>query len=267
MSRVQKGFDERPPIHYLPMSKSRHLFRSLRLAVAHPGRTARGFARLPLEQQAATRIAGLPLVEIQDLLPPVQAHEISLPSAASRHRWSLGTAEQIILQLIIRERACVDVFEIGTFNGGTTRLLAEVLPENGHVWTIDLAEEEFDATQGPNHFSGRDVGAEHRRSPVAHKVHQLFGNSLTFDFSPFEGRMDLVLVDGGHEYPNGLHDSLTALRLVRPGGIILWDDFDPYWHGLISGICDAMKMHRLGRLSGRSFAVYVSGRPLASDPH
>jgi hypothetical protein len=68
-----------------------------------------------------------------------------------------------------------------------------------------------------------------------------------------------VLVDGGHEYENGVADTLAALVLVRPGGIVLWDDFEPYWHGLVNGISDAMRGRRICRLAGTAFAVYVAG--------
>jgi predicted O-methyltransferase YrrM len=197
-------------------------------------------------------------MELNEIVPADRDYAVRIAAKESRHGWSLGAAEQIVLQLVLQGRQCLDVFEIGTFNGGTTKLLAESLPDNGRVWTIDLPPAVFDATQAPDGFSGTDVGSAYRHSPKAHKIHQLFGDSATFDFAEFEDSMDLVLVDGGHEYPNGVADSRTALRLVRPGGVVLWDDFQPYWHGLVRGICDAMETHRLCRLAGTSFAVFVA---------
>ena len=32
----------------------------------------------------------------------------------------------------------------------------------------------------------------------------------------------------------------TVLRLVVPGGIILWDDLEPYWHGRVRGRGETM---------------------------
>ena len=182
--------------------------------------------------------------------------EVRLPLKAERHDWSLGAAEQLILQALIKARGCRTAFEIGTFNGGTTRLIAEALPDDGKVWTIDLPPSAFDETQSPKDFVGSEVGFAHRDSPAAGKITQLFGNSLTYDFSAYRASADLVLVDAGHEYPNGLADSKSALQLVRPGGLILWDDFAPYWHGLVNGICDAMSGRDLGRLVGTALAVY-----------
>jgi predicted O-methyltransferase YrrM len=233
--------------------------RSLAAAVRSPRRFAREAARLPLRQLAAARIAALPVIELAELTGGVQEAVVRLPPRDTRHVWSLGAAEQLNLQVLLRARGCSTAFEIGTFNGGTTRLLAETLPEDGRVWTIDLPPAAFDATQGPAYVTGADVGAAYRDSPAAHKITQLLGDTLTYDFAPFAQCADLVLVDAGHEYENGFADTRTALQLVRPGGLVLWDDFEPYWHGLVHGICDAMAGRCFGRLAGTSLAVYSAG--------
>jgi predicted O-methyltransferase YrrM len=227
-------------------------------AARNPRRYVRKAARLPLEEEAAAKIAALPLVELSDLTGDVRDVTVRIADRDTRHTWSLGAAEQLSLQVLIRARRCTTAFEIGTFNGGTTRLLAETLPAEGRVWTLDLPPVEFDTTQGPKGFGGSQVGIGYRDSADAHKVTQLLGNSLHFDFEQYEQSADLVLVDGGHEYEHGVADTRTALRLVRPGGIVLWDDFEPYWHGLVTGICEAMAERRLGRLAGTALAVYCA---------
>ena len=60
---------------------------------------------------------------------------------------------------------------------------------------------------------------------VASKVTQLFGDSKAFDESPWVGQCDLVFVDGSHALSYVLSDSRKALRLVRPGGLVLWHDY------------------------------------------
>jgi predicted O-methyltransferase YrrM len=232
---------------------------SARAAATNPRRYLRGAARLPLEQRAAALITSLPVIQLADLVGVSSDVTVRVGAKAGRHGWSLGTGEQLVLQVLIRARGCQTAFEIGTFNGGTTRLIAETLPEDGKVWTIDLPPAEFDASQAPDDdFSGLQVGAAYRNSTAAGKITQILGNSLEYDFSRYAGMADLVLVDGGHEYANGLTDTKTALRLVRSGGLILWDDFEAYWHGLVSGICDAMCGRRFGTLAGTAFAVYVN---------
>jgi len=37
--------------------------------------------------------------------------------------------------------------------------------------------------------------------------------------------MDIVFVDGGHTWEVLSNDSLNAIRMVRPGGFVIWDDY------------------------------------------
>lgn len=222
-----------------------------------PAQLARGLGRFPLEAQAGHLIDDLPTLELADVTGPV-AFEVQVQPRSSRHAWSLGASEQLVLQAVLAGRRIRTAFEIGTFNGGTTRLLAEGIADGGHVTTLDLPPSTFDATQRPDGVKGDGVGRAYRDSPAAGRVQQLLEDSLTFDASPYAGRYDLVLVDGGHEYVHGVADTRTALRLVAPGGIILWDDFEPYWHGLVRGICQEMASRGLSRLAGTSLGVYLA---------
>lgn len=122
---------------------------------------------------------------------------------------------------------------------------------------MDLPAAAFDESQNPAGFVGSEVGEAYRDSPAAGRITQLLEDSLSFDAGDHERRYDLVLVDGGHEYAHGVADTRTALKLVAPGGLVVWDDFEPYWHGLVRGICQ--EMHgRLCRLAGTAFGVYVN---------
>ena len=67
--------------------------------------------------------------------------------------------------------------------------------------------------------------------------------------------MDLVFVDAAHDYVHGLPDSINALRLVRPGGIVVWHDYGSYWHGLVHAINQATRRHKLLRLAGTTLAL------------
>lgn len=47
-------------------------------------------------------------------------------------------------------------------------------------------------------------------------------------------RADLLYVDGGHDAPTVLRDLVTGFDLVKPGGVIICDDYlwdDPRWGG------------------------------------
>src|SRR4051812_6599214 len=144
---------------------------------------SRGLARTPVELEATRLLESLPTMELVDITGPL-SFEAKLTASSSRHAWSVGAAEQLILQALMAAKRVRSAFEIGTFNGGTTRLIAEALPEDGRVVTMDLPPALFDATQHPEGFSGSEVGAAYRSSDAAAKVTQVRADSLTFDFSP-----------------------------------------------------------------------------------
>jgi predicted O-methyltransferase YrrM len=177
------------------------------------------------------------------------------PSSLDRHGWNVKLHEEIYLSAAVQTLKPNRIFEIGTFDGNTTRRLAEAAPDSAEVFTLDLPESMFDATQGPEAFSGARVGERYKDSPSAGKIHQIRADATTFDFSPYFGSIDLVFVDAAHDYPHGLTDTKNALKIVRPGGFIIWHDFEPYWSGLVQAIVEATIGLPLQRLAGTSFAV------------
>jgi hypothetical protein len=63
-------------------------------------------------------------------------------------------------------------------------------------------------------------------SPVSSKIHLLFGDSATFDYSTFRGEIDFFFVDGAHSYEYVRSDTSRALECCHPGSVVAWHDFD-----------------------------------------
>jgi len=220
-------------------------------------RFLRSLARHPVE--SAELLASLPILRLEDLVNVESLPTISPQTLwGGRGTWSLGVTERLVLEALVHGLDVRSAFEIGTFNGGTTRMLAEAMPEDGRVVTVDLPQQSFDASQSPSDLSGARVGEVWRNSTAAHRVKQLLVDSLTFDPTEFEGQFDLVIIDGAHDYKHGLADTKTALRLARSGGVILFDDFTPYWVGLVRGIIEAAEGEPLARLEGTDLGVIVA---------
>ncbi|MHA3704364.1 O-methyltransferase [Jatrophihabitans sp. YIM 134969] len=222
-------------------------------------RYLREVGRQPVEAAAAALLAGLPEVELADLVDLEAVPDVAVASAWGRRgSWSLGASERVVLQALVAGRGVREVFEIGTYDGGTTAVLAEALPEDGHVVTLDLPPGAFDASQSPVDLDGHGVGSRFRASPAASRVTQLLEDSTAFDPAPYAGRFDLVVVDGAHDLEHGLVDTRTALRVVAPGGVIVFDDFTAYWAGLVRGIVTAAAGRGLARLAGTDLGVIVT---------
>lgn len=112
----------------------------------------------------------------------------------------------VLLSFILKTKPKA-IFEIGTFNGETAEFLAK--NSLAQVYTLDDKRFPF----------------ENKRKPK--RVFQLRGDSMDFDFSPYYGFMDIVFVDGAHDYEHVMSDSKNALKMVRRGGIVVWHDYNP----------------------------------------
>jgi SAM-dependent methyltransferase len=146
---------------------------------------------------------------ITDLLPGEAQPKIS----GSYHIYQT-TATGIFLELValaylmqvLRPRI---IFEIGTFVGRTTRLLALNSPHNTQIFTLDLSVDQV----------AHDIGVDFRGTPEAEKITQLHGDTRTFDYSPWHGQCDFVWVDACHDYPFVMQDTKASLRLRSEGGV------------------------------------------------
>jgi predicted O-methyltransferase YrrM len=123
------------------------------------------------------------------------------------------------------------LFEIGTFDGRTTLNMAAHSGGDALVYTLDLPLSSVDDTAlkidpGDRMFIEKAAsGLRFCTTDMAYKITQLYGDSATFDFSPYARKVDFLFVDGSHSYDYVIKDSLTALEIIRPNGIILWHDY------------------------------------------
>lgn len=151
------------------------------------------------------------------------------------------------------------IFEIGTYVGRTTRLLALNCLDTTCVFTLDL----------PRECVSHDVGEAYRGTPESKRITQLYGDSARFDFSPWYGRCDFVWVDGCHDYSYVLRDSQQAMSLCRPGGWIAWHDYrhTAWWSGVTRGVRElARRYPGIRHLRETTIAVFrmPGGRTLPS---
>ncbi len=72
------------------------------------------------------------------------------------------------------------------------------------------------------------IGRLVHEAGLGHRLCQICCDSREWDTSNYpEGFFDTALIDGGHTADVVRSDTLNALRLVRPGGFILWHDYCP----------------------------------------
>ena len=170
-------------------------------------------------------------VALVDLLPGIESESVTLRKCFPQH--GNMTAEEICaVCLLVRWARPKIIFEFGTFNGNTTLQIAINASKDCRIFTLNLPPEHGD-TQLVSSAQDRMVhtrlvgsGQAFHEEPERIKIHELFGDSANFDFTPYAAQCELVLVDAGHEYDYVKSDTSNALRLLAPGGgVILWHDF------------------------------------------
>jgi hypothetical protein len=140
--------------------------------------------------------------------------------------------QRAVLAALVGGLGYESFFEIGTSLGRTTWTVARHNPEL-QIHTLDVAPgEEPDQTAfalgaddrtyfRPSHACGEAF----RDTPESARITQLWGDSATFDFAPYAGKMDFVYVDGAHTYEYVKSDTEHAMQMLSPEGTIAWDDY------------------------------------------
>jgi hypothetical protein len=73
-------------------------------------------------------------------------------------------------------------------------------------------------------------------------------------------RAGLVFVDGSHAYDYACKDSETAMRLVRPEGVVLWHDYG-VWPGVTQALEELEAARHLGLLHIRGTSLVIWRAP------
>jgi hypothetical protein len=107
-------------------------------------------------------------------------------------------------------------------------------------------------------IANSETGCDYRGKAFDAKIEQLYGDSQTFDFSPWAESIDIVYVDGAHHYDAVRRDTENALRMVRPGGYVLWDEFANYgdYHDVTRAVLDTLPGGTFCQVANTQLAVY-----------
>jgi hypothetical protein len=146
-----------------------------------------------------------------------------------------GTSDREAWILAVLAKRAHRLFEFGTCAGYTTYVWARNSPADAEIATLTLppdSEALYQAAAGDSRKAAVSALHESRftqfrysGTPLEAKVHQLFGDSKVFDETPYLGSCDLIFVDGSHAYSYVRSDTAKALRMIKPGGVILWHDY------------------------------------------
>lgn len=205
-------------------------------------------------------LSRFPSVSVSDLsrrlgfkspVPPPPA-----PSGKELRKLSMDEDDSLILRWLFKSFRPSRHLEFGTWQGkGVMCCLEEC---DATVWTLNPLEGEKDESGGwayssivadlkrrvqwartkvftdpkggPLTYYQTDalgmIGRYYLNADLGRRVCQIYADSRRWDISNYpDGFFDTVLIDGGHQEDVVLNDTRKALRLLRPGGLLLWHDF------------------------------------------
>jgi predicted O-methyltransferase YrrM len=252
--------------HFLPMV--RDLFA---LATVHmTNRKSRGHViqlGRDARQHAFDARDTLPVIEhaaVAAFLGCDEPREIILPPIDTISLSGLGfVVPYTLLATIVSALQPKKIFETGTFRGVAALTMALNAPE-AEIYTLDLPEQHSTAevetlSKGDKEWvrlSRTSIGFAFAGHPAAARVHQLYGNSLAFDPPAVLANTDLCFIDGGHSYECIKADTETALKILSPNGVIVWDDYTWFIDGVSEYLTELRKTLPLHRIAGSQLVVY-----------
>jgi predicted O-methyltransferase YrrM len=178
-----------------------------------------------------------------------------------------GTSDLEAWILAVLSKRARLMFEFGTATGRTAYIWARNSLPDANVVTLTLRPNERSAYAREAGDAASDVRTAleesrfstfyYSNTPAASKVVQLYGDSKRVDVRRWEGQCDLVFVDGSHARSYVASDSRQALRLVRPGGLVLWHDYrGPRIPGVYEALNELARELPLIHIAGTSLVAY-----------
>jgi predicted O-methyltransferase YrrM len=196
----------------------------------------------PKRQQGLGKPWFLQRVSVEELEPAFRMDELG-PTQATEVAYigrggfpvPGGTSDFETWILCVLARRSTAMFEFGTCTGKTAYLWARNIPAGGRVVTLTLSPDsikEYLNVAGDDDEAARYALEESRftrylytGTDVESRITQLYGDSKAFDDGPHRRQYDVIFVDGSHALSYIYNDTEKALRMVKPGGVILWHDY------------------------------------------
>ena len=132
-------------------------------------------------------------------------------------RMLAGHLQGRVLKMLVRMHRPQRILEIGTYTGYATLCLAEGLPEDGEIHTVEIDDEMED-------FAREAFGG----SPLKDKIRLYIGDVREI-LPRIDGMFDMVYIDGDKREYCDYYDCI--FDRVRSGGVILADN--TLWSGKV----------------------------------
>jgi predicted O-methyltransferase YrrM len=168
--------------------------------------------------------AAAPSIEVRPLAPVVGSTAaytdiLAYFTGYPPRRSFMSDHARAVLYSLARMLKAEAVAEIGTLHAGTTEVLARALWENG-AGTVHTTDPFGDAERGCPEV----VATWPASLREITRFYPLSSMDFFLEMERQKVTLDMVLVDGNHDYEFALFDLQMAAKLLRPGGIVIMDN-------------------------------------------
>ena len=164
-----------------------------------------------------------------------------LPAA----RMQLGVDPAAFLAWLVRLTGARRTLEIGTFTGYSTLAVALALPDDGRITACDVSEEWTAIARRYFALAAVEHKIDLRLAPAVQTLDALLGAGE-------RGRFDLAFVDADKPSYDTYYE--RCLELVRPGGVIIFDN--ALWSGAVA---------RPGEMDASTAALHALNQKARTD--
>ncbi|MDN3516072.1 class I SAM-dependent methyltransferase [Aquisalimonas lutea] len=161
-----------------------------------------------------------------DILPPESDVEARLRRRTAEYaapQMRIGLEQARFMRVLARAMAARRVLEIGTFTGYSALAMAQALPPDGRLVTLDHDPESTAEARGFWEQAGVADRIELRLGDAAESLQALMDEHRA-------GTFDLAFIDADKERYHHYYE--CALELIRPGGVIAVDNV--LWSGAVA---------------------------------
>jgi FkbM family methyltransferase len=170
------------------------------------------------------------IVEVSEFMSRWEPNHESNVNIPGQNGWLQEQISAHALKSIVSLANPKKFFEFGTWEGFTSLLVLKTT--DAEVWSINDVEYLKDGQYTSRYFDFFDqnysfiTGHLVDKTEYVNRYHQIIGDSLSYDFTSFDGFFDFIYIDGGHDKVTVSNDSLKAIKMLKEkGNIIIWDDF------------------------------------------
>jgi predicted O-methyltransferase YrrM len=162
------------------------------------------------------------VVKVGTREPAVLARLREETAAIPQHGMQIAPEEGAFLAMLVELTGARRCIEVGTFTGYSSTAVALALPDDGELVCCDVSQQWTSLARKYWDEAGVAAKVDLRIAPAAETLDQLLADGE-------EAAYDFAFVDADKSGYDGYYERL--LRLVRPGGLIVFDN--TLWSGRV----------------------------------